>query len=732
VEEYRECYSKLLPVENLVRKNIRAFESSLSRLHGRLERYPQVTNEMDALSKEVNGLTSGLKTKQKELERTKNRKEILDGQKKKLDELTKEKELKENEIKNQLRSLSRLRQDVQKASKAQEKAHKLKKNADKHNKLKQDLEATRKILKERTILEKDKITLERKVEVAEKEVDVFIKQINDNKTAQKRQIELTPSYDRYKEIKKGLEPFNNRIIALEKKVARLDAERNNISKYEDEAYELREAVKDLEMLKRRSSEYEPSDKMLKELQDRTSRLKQRIEDNQKAEKGFAKGNCPYTDNVCPVAKNVKNEVKNKISRAQVEISACEKRFVHLRNKFTEAENAVYKVKSLSKDAQRLTKVEMTIKSAEKTVKALEIEIEELKTLKERAEVFRKELTQLEEKTKEFEALNKIIEKENIDRLPKEVERLKRSISKGKKEIIDVEKRINDLKVKGASDDHETRILKELNGLESDFFEYRRCLEQAKTLPKLQNELLDEEKREKETKETIKKLEIDLQHLLIEYNKDQHESVINLTLSLDREIAGIKASIKEKDKRLSDLMKELKDLEKIKKEVSQLKGELKEEEKTLDYIGFVRSLFKTSSEPIVTELVGRIGKEANNIYCGIMQDYAQELRWTNDYDIVVNENGKDKTFRQLSGGEQMSAALAVRLALLKTVSGSDVVFLDEPTQNMDDIRREGLAEQLMEVTGFKQVFLISHDDTFSSDYQNIIKIEKVGGKSRVVT
>ncbi len=80
---------------------------------------------------------------------------------------------------------------------------------------------------------------------------------------------------------------------------------------------------------------------------------------------------------------------------------------------------------------------------------------------------------------------------------------------------------------------------------------------------------------------------------------------------------------------------------------------------------------------------------------------------------------------------MGAALAVRLALLKNISNCDFVFLDEPTQNMDEIRREKLSEEILEIRGFRQIFVVSHDDTFNEKYSHVVRIQKIDGKSRVV-
>ena len=84
----------------------------------------------------------------------------------------------------------------------------------------------------------------------------------------------------------------------------------------------------------------------------------------------------------------------------------------------------------------------------------------------------------------------------------------------------------------------------------------------------------------------------------------------------------------------------------------------------------------------------------------------------------------------AGGEQMAAALSVRLALLREMSSIDIAFFDEPTTNLDEARRESLAQQILDVKGFKQLFVISHDDTFEQATENLIRVGKIDGKSVV--
>ncbi|MDD5474603.1 MAG: AAA family ATPase [Candidatus Methanoperedens sp.] len=215
-----------------------------------------------------------------------------------------------------------------------------------------------------------------------------------------------------------------------------------------------------------------------------------------------------------------------------------------------------------------------------------------------------------------------------------------------------------------------------------------------------------------------------------FNAGTLESAENMYMELGAKVRGFEIEIKEKDGQLRKLGKEIAEMEKYLAKMGELESKLDNEKRFGEYAKFIRETLRDSAQHIVLELIGEISEEANSLYCAIMDDFSQELRWSEDYGIIITESGEEKNFQQLSGGEKMGAALALRLSLLKMLSNSDFVFLDEPTANMDEIRRENLSEQIMNIKGFKQIFVISHDDTFNEKYGHVVKIEKINGESRV--
>lgn len=145
---------------------------------------------------------------------------------------------------------------------------------------------------------------------------------------------------------------------------------------------------------------------------------------------------------------------------------------------------------------------------------------------------------------------------------------------------------------------------------------------------------------------------------------------------------------------------------------------------------LRNLLRQAGPYITKALIKQISDGAMQVFSDIMQDYTRHLSWNEDYGITLEVDGRERQFAQLSGGEQMTAALAVRLALLREMSNIDVAFFDEPTTNLDETRRDALARQILDVKGFRQLFVISHDDTFEQATQNLIRIERVNGISTV--
>ena len=96
----------------------------------------------------------------------------------------------------------------------------------------------------------------------------------------------------------------------------------------------------------------------------------------------------------------------------------------------------------------------------------------------------------------------------------------------------------------------------------------------------------------------------------------------------------------------------------------------------------------------------------------------QLEWTGDFQVVVDGLSLED---YLSGGEQVAAALACRMAVARFQADLGWIVLDEPTIHLDANARFGLAESL-ERLNLAQVVVVSHDDSFQAVASNVIQIE----------
>ncbi|MEO6726807.1 MAG: hypothetical protein ABIU20_01450, partial [Blastocatellia bacterium] len=137
--------------------------------------------------------------------------------------------------------------------------------------------------------------------------------------------------------------------------------------------------------------------------------------------------------------------------------------------------------------------------------------------------------------------------------------------------------------------------------------------------------------------------------------------------------------------------------------------------------FIRDILQKAAPYITEMLLHSISAEANQLFREITGRFDVSLRWAKDYEVTLEEEGRERPFLNLSGGEQMAAALAIRLALLKELSEINIAFFDEPTTNMDEERRRNLAQQIGRIKDFHQLFVISHDDSFEGFTDQIVML-----------
>jgi exonuclease SbcC len=280
--------------------------------------------------------------------------------------------------------------------------------------------------------------------------------------------------------------------------------------------------------------------------------------------------------------------------------------------------------------------------------------------------------------------------------------------------------------------------RELGSLQEQREHYRADHEQylglepiAKLLPQRERKLSELKAQQQALQTQLSQLRAQRDPLASLYQPQEHQRLRSLLQATEIQKAEAQARLESLAPQLQKIQERLQQLERVRETLKQVETQRIEKERLHRFIKFSRDTYKKAGPQITQYYLQQINNIADHLFREILNRPNVALTWEADYEIRVQEGGGPKRrFASLSGGEQMSAALAVRLALLKVLGQLDIAFFDEPTTNMDAQRRQRLAESITNLRSFEQLFVISHDDTFEQVTENIIRVERHAGSGQM--
>ncbi len=276
---------------------------------------------------------------------------------------------------------------------------------------------------------------------------------------------------------------------------------------------------------------------------------------------------------------------------------------------------------------------------------------------------------------------------------------------------DLTTKINDLKAKETEYNQILGIIKDLDNIQAHRVELKQQLNMnLDKIESLKNNISEcnyDEEKHMELKTTSEGFET-------EYNE------------VYAELHGIKEQGKEIKPELTELEKQLK-FYKVKHQ---------EHDNLSDYIHLL-SVFRDlySKNGIQRDLRNRsrplIQKYTKNFFSQFNFDYS-DLIMDEDYNITVFGPEGESTLDMVSGGEKIAIALSLRLGITQALSrgSSDTILLDEPTIFLDSARRHELINLIKEMTLLPQMIIVTHEPQLESAADNLIKVEKVNGISKI--
>ncbi len=121
---------------------------------------------------------------------------------------------------------------------------------------------------------------------------------------------------------------------------------------------------------------------------------------------------------------------------------------------------------------------------------------------------------------------------------------------------------------------------------------------------------------------------------------------------------------------------------------------------------------------------------------LIDDENMASRLDDSFTPIVEQNGYEISFTNLSGGEKTSAALAYRLALNKVINDvihdiktKDLLILDEPTDGFSSEQLDKVREVLDRLK-LGQVIIVSHETKIETFVEKVIRVRKEGNVSEM--
>ncbi|MCD6145327.1 MAG: SMC family ATPase [Methanosarcinales archaeon] len=751
VEEYRRAFENLGDVSKIIKTEIESLKNEYHELKGGTAKYGELKEDYEGerirvseIKEDITELEKQLKQLQLKRDDLGKRKELIDSTEKEVEKIERDVE----ELKKHLTIAKKQLEDSLIAKKVLEDTIDAKeKYLDAQKRLKELGEERKK----RDRIEKQMREQETKLKQMETELERKNALLNELENNKKSLKEIEPLVKKQQQLEKQIKDAEDRI----REIILIESDINDLKKSIEEFKTLSENLREIE---RKQKEIEPDVKKQEELESKKHTItgKRSAIASEIKKIRMKKGETGDT-NLCPILDGVKcaavssfsdyfenrlNERDNELRSTKDELKRIEKELKDLNNPKKRMEVYKSRISEITGQLKKRSDVQDGLKQRQSDLKKSHESfrerysqylpsIQDAPELREKMEkvigIMETELKELNDPMQQASKMDAL-----IDARTKELERIKvddNVIKLEKSKLFEIRLGLSEFSDLDSREKDARKIMQDCEPY------YRRYLQNEKNAD---NADAHQRKCDELSSEISKKIS-EKEHLVKDLTgyRSMFDCKVFERVNREYEQRNIELGSKRTEytlisKNLERLKNDLKDMESLIRKKEELKRECESKRGFWSYVEFIRTTLKDSAQLVAGKLIKNIGEEANRIYCEIINDYTQELRWTHDYAIVITEHGEEKEFNQLSGGEQMCSSLAARFALLKVLSGCDVVFLDEPTQNMDEIRREKLSEQILNISGFKQIFVISHDDTFNEKYENVITVQKINGESRVTS
>ncbi len=190
-----------------------------------------------------------------------------------------------------------------------------------------------------------------------------------------------------------------------------------------------------------------------------------------------------------------------------------------------------------------------------------------------------------------------------------------------------------------------------------------------------------------------------------------------------------------------------EIEFFSKNIEDLKSKIERTEQTKSQLYYLVEL----EEWISKQFIPLISNIERNVMIKLKQDFSNlfsewfsmlvsesfNVRLDDNFTPIVEQQDYEIDYAYLSGGERTAIALAYRLSLnqvinsmLSKIKTRDLVILDEPTDGFSDQQLDKIREVLDQLN-VGQLIIVSHEQKIEGFVDNVIRLRKEKGISRIV-
>jgi exonuclease SbcC len=735
VEEYKKAFDALNEPRRLLEAQAQELEVAISKLEARVERLPELQEQLAQLQEKIALDSDLLESVKEKLTHVQEQTQRLETLQKRILQLQHERDRAKEHVTSLTQQLDRARQVLAEAEQAQSLLERFRAGYDAYRAAQARKQEIDESLRQRQVYREQKAALERTLSIAETDKQHQEETLAEIERAQKLIQDLEPAIARQAKLEAELEQAKRQVVQLENARTMAESLRQEIDRKHERLQSLTAALERAEKLQ---GELENAQQHLNELQEQIRKLRDAMAGVEAEKKSLASqietlqqveaAVCPVCEQ--PLTPEHRDDLLERNGRRLANLDAESQRLQEEANRLEDQLQATTsQIQQLEQELRRLPRpeekqrVEQEIADSQSRLQAALAEIEALATAAAQVTELEQALQELGNPRQQLE-----IARQTTSRLPQvkdKLAELQTQIASVTEELTTVE---GHLAAFAGIDEEVAQINESLRRHEEAYVGFTQNQRLAETLAEKQATVQKLEDALTAAVELATQQEAKYAEESSQFDEAEFQALRQQQQELREQAGKLTGQLASDRQQLSSTEAEIQKVQNWQNELEAKLSEQAELQKQQELLVYLRGLLREAGPYVTKALVQQISLGAAQFFSEIMQDYTRQLRWQEDYGIALEVDGRERQFAQLSGGEQMSAALAVRLALLREMSDIEIAFFDEPTTNLDESRREALVQQILGIQGFRQLFVISHDDTFEQATDHIIRVERQNGLS----